>query len=325
MPRSKRSEPNGYGESVSRLCLQSTAVRDRLRTRLPDSPMAAGAQVWRDVQQLPAGAEEIEFWVPPPFARDLDAVAAAAAKLSRLRVVQTQSAGVDTVLHWLPEHVLLCDARGVHGSSTSEWALTAILSVLREFPRFERARQQRRWEEAVTDELAGKRVLIVGAGDVGQQLARRLVACDAEPVLAARTARDGVHGVGELPELLPRADVVVLLVPQTSETLGLVDAAFLGRMRDGALLVNAARGGIVDTAALLAELQSGRLRAALDVTDPEPLPADHPLWYAPNLLLTPHVGGSVLGLIERFVSLLADQVTRYERGEPLINQVHGEY
>jgi phosphoglycerate dehydrogenase-like enzyme len=307
------------------LCLQSTAVRDRLRTRLPDSPMAAGAQVWRDVQQLPAGAEEIEFWVPPPFARDLDAVAAAAAKLSRLRVVQTQSAGVDTVLHWLPEHVLLCDARGVHGSSTSEWALTAILSVLREFPRFERARQQRRWEEAVTDELAGKRVLIVGAGDVGQQLARRLVACDAEPVLAARTARDGVHGVGELPELLPRADVVVLLVPQTSETLGLVDAAFLGRMRDGALLVNAARGGIVDTAALLAELQSGRLRAALDVTDPEPLPADHPLWYAPNLLLTPHVGGSVLGLIERFVSLLADQVTRYERGEPLINQVHGEY
>jgi phosphoglycerate dehydrogenase-like enzyme len=307
------------------LCLQSTAVRDRLRARLPDSPMAAGAQVWRDIQQLPAAAEEIEFWVPPPFARDLDAVAAAAAKLTRLRVVQTQSAGVDTVLHWLPEHVLLCDARGVHGSSTSEWALTAILSVLREFPRFERARQQRRWDEAVTDELAGKRVLIVGAGDVGQQLARRLVACDAEPVLAARTARDGVHGVGELPELLPRADVVVLLVPQTSETLGLVDAAFLSRMRDGALLVNAARGGVVDTGALLAELQSGRLRAALDVTDPEPLPADHPLWFAPNLLLTPHVGGSVLGLIERFVSLLADQVSRYERGEPLINQVHGEY
>lgn len=312
-------------ETVSRLCVQSTAVRDRLRNRLPDSPMAAGAEVWRDIQQLPDRPEEIEFWVPPPFVRDPDASAIAVAKLTNLRVVQTQSAGVDSVLRWVPEHVLLCDARGVHGSSTSEWALTTILSVLREFPRFERARQQRRWEDAVTDELAGKRVLIVGAGDVGQQLARRLVACDAEPVFAARTARDGVHGVDELPELLPSADVVVLLVPQTSETLGMVDAAFLRRMRDGALLVNAARGGVLDTGALLAELQSGRLRAALDVTDPEPLPADHPLWHAPNLLLTPHVGGAVLGLIERFVSLLADQVTRYERGEPLINQVQGEY
>ncbi|MFL6163007.1 MAG: 2-hydroxyacid dehydrogenase [Jatrophihabitantaceae bacterium] len=287
--------------------------------------MAAGAEVWNDIHQLPAGAAEIEFWVPPPFIRDPQAAAAAVAKLTSLRVVQTHSAGVDAVLTWLPEQIQLCDARGVHGSATAEWALTAILSVLREFPRFERARQQRRWEDAVTDELAGKRVLIVGAGDVGQQLARRLSACDAEPVFAARTARPGVHGVAELPELLPRADVVVLLVPQTSQTLGLVDRDFLRRMPDGALLVNAARGGVVHTDALLAELQSGRLRAALDVTDPEPLPADHPLWHAPNLLLTPHVGGAVLGLIERFVALLAEQVSRYERGEPLANQVHGEY
>ena len=305
--------------------MQSTAVRDRLRAQLPDSPLAAEATIWRDVAQPPADAGQIEFWVPPPFIRDPDAAAAALTALTSLRVVQTQSAGVDTVLAWLPEHVLLCDARGVHGSGTSEWALTAILSVLREFPRFERARLECRWEDAVTDELAGKRVLIIGAGDVGRQLARRLTACDAEPVFAARTARDGVHGVSELPELLPAADVVVLLVPQTSETLGMVGPEFLRRMHDGALLVNAARGGIVDTDALLAELRSGRLRAALDVTDPEPLPADHPLWRAPNLLLTPHVGGAVPGLTDRFVALLAGQVTRYERGEPLINQVHGEY
>jgi phosphoglycerate dehydrogenase-like enzyme len=307
------------------LCVQSTAVRDRLRARLPDSPLVADAEVWQDIQQVPADAAEIEFWVPPPFVRDRAAAAAAVAKLTKLQVVQTQSAGVDTVLSWLPAHVQLCDARGVHGSATSEWALTAILSVLREFPRFERARQQQRWEDAITDELAGKRVLIVGAGDVGRQLGRRLAACDAEPVFAARTARDGVHGVAELPRLLPQADVVVLLVPQTSETVGMVGPDFLRRMSDGALLVNAARGGVVDTDALLAELSSGRLRAALDVTDPEPLPADHPLWHAPNLLLTPHVGGSVLGLLERFTALLADQLTRYERGEPLINQVDGEY
>lgn len=287
--------------------------------------MAADAEVWRSFDTPPAGVEEIEFWVPPPFVQDQDAAAAAVAKLTSLRVVQTQSAGVDAVLGWMPEHVQLCDARGVHGSSTSEWALTAILSVLREFPRFERARLARRWEDAVTEELAGKRVLIVGAGDVGRQLARRLAACDAEPVLVARTARDGVHGVAALPELLPQAEVVVLLVPQTSETIGMVGPEFLSRMPDGALLVNAARGPIVNTQALLTELESGRLRAALDVTDPEPLPADHPLWHAPNLLLTPHVAGSVPGLLDRFAALLAEQLTRYERGEPLLNQVHGEY
>jgi phosphoglycerate dehydrogenase-like enzyme len=213
----------------------------------------------------------------------------------------------------------------VHGSSTSEWALTAILSVLREFPRFERARANRHWDYGITEELAGQQVLIVGAGDVGQQLARRLVACDAEPVFVARTARDGVHGLAELPDLLPSADVVVLIVPKTTETVGMVDAAFLARMRDGALLVNAARGPVVDTAALLAELQSGRLRAAVDVTDPEPLPAEHPLWQAPNLLLTPHVAGSVLGLPDRFARLLVAQLRRFEAGEPLQNVVTGQY
>ncbi|HTZ43566.1 MAG TPA: 2-hydroxyacid dehydrogenase [Jatrophihabitans sp.] len=310
---------------MSRLCVQSTATRDRLRAVLPDSPMAATATVWQDLRQIPATAGEIELWVPPPFVRVEDQLRDAVAAMPRLAVIQTISAGVDRILPFVPERAILCDARGVHGSGTAEWALTAILSVLREFPRFERARQEHRWDEAVTEELAGRRVLVIGAGDVGRQLARRLVACDAEPVLVARSARDGVHGLSELPGLLPQADVVVLLVPLTSETTGLVGAGFLARMRDGALLVNGARGPVVDTGALLAELRTGRLRAALDVTDPEPLPTDHPLWSAPNLLITPHVGGAVLGLTERFVSLLAAQVSRYESGEPLRNQVLGEY
>ena len=304
--------------------MQSTAIRDRLIDRLANSELARNALVWRKIGDIPERAGEIEFWVPPPFA-DKSLLAAAIAAMPKLTVIQTQSAGVDTILPFVPDQVTLCDARGVHGSSTAEWALTAILSVLREFPRFERARQQHRWDAAMTDELAGKRVLVVGAGDLGQQLGRRLQACDAEPVYVARGARPGVHPMTELPELLPAADVVVLMVPFTSETRGMVDAAFLARMADGALLVNAARGPVVHTEALLAELQSGRLRAALDVTDPEPLPADHPLWDAPNLLLTPHVGGAVLGLPDRFADLLAGQVTRFERGEPLINQVHGEY
>jgi len=258
-----------------------------------------------------------------PDARDGAVVAELT--LSQVETVTTVGTGVEDVVGKVPDGVQLCDARGVHGSSTSEWALTAILSVLREFPRFERARANRHWDYGITEELAGQRVLIVGAGDVGQQLARRLVACDAEPVFVARTARDGVHGLAELPALLPAADVVVLIVPKTSETVGMVDAAFLTRMRDGALLVNAARGPVVDTAALLAELQSGRLRAAVDVTDPEPLPPEHPLWQAPNLLLTPHVAGSVLGLPDRFARLLVAQLRRFEAGEPLENVVTGQY
>lgn len=300
-------------------------VRDRLQQRLPDSKLAAGATVWDDIGKIPNDASEIEFWVPPFLIYDLELARQAARALPKLQVIQTQSAGVDAVLPFVPAGVTLCDGRGVHGSSTSEWALTAILSVLREFPRFERARLEHRWDYAVTEELAGQQVLIIGAGDVGQQLARRLRACDAEVSFVARTARTDVHAMTDLPRLLPGADVVVLIVPKTSETTGLVDAGFLAQLKDGALLVNAARGPVVVTEALLAELQSGRLRAALDVTDPEPLPADHPLWTAPNLLLTPHVGGSVLGLTERFITLLADQVSRFERGEPLQNVVEGEY
>lgn len=310
---------------MNALCLPSAAVQDRIGALAPDLTMLADPVLWLDMTQIPDRAGEVVFWVPPFLHADTASAKAATAAMPQLQVIQTQSAGVDVILPAVPDGVQLCDARGVHGSSTSEWALTAILSVLREFPRFERARLNRHWDYGITEELAGQRVLIVGAGDVGQQLAKRLRACDAEPVFVARTGRDGVHGLAELPELLPAADVVVLIVPKTTETVGMVDAAFLARMRDGALLVNAARGPVVDTDALVAELMSGRLRAAVDVTDPEPLPSEHPLWQAPNLLLTPHVAGSVLGLPDRFARLLVAQLRRFEAGEPLQNVVTGQY
>jgi phosphoglycerate dehydrogenase-like enzyme len=290
----------------------------------PDLTIAREALVWEGAD-VPSGLDEVEFWVPTFLHADPVAARQAIESMPRLKVIQTQTAGVDGFVSITPPGVVLCDARGVHGSSTSEWALTAILSVLREFPRFERARVDRRWDYGITDELAGKRVLIVGAGDVGQQLARRIAACDAEPIMVARTARNGVHAIGELPDLLGGVDVVVLIVPKTSETVGMVDAEFLARMRDGALLVNAARGPVVVTDALLAELQSGRLRAALDVVEPEPLPSSHPLWTAPNLVLTPHVAGSVLGFGDRLVALLAEQLRRFEAAEELQNVVSGEY
>jgi len=300
------------------------------RVLLPDAdgipllgnlPVAVEVAVW-DGTGTPAGAEAVEFWVPPFLG---SGQAEALAQLPALKVVQLLSAGADAWVDLVPHHVTLCDARGVHSSATSEWAATAILASLRDFPRFAVARERGEWDHVSTDELAGKRVLIVGAGAIGEALEARLIPFEVELTRVARSPRPGVHSVGELPDLLPNADVVVLLVPLTGVTRGMVDAAFLARMSDGALLVNAARGPVVVTDALVAEVQSGRLRAALDVTDPEPLPDGHPLWTAPGVLLTPHVAGSVRGLLPRAYALVADQLSRYTDGRPLANVVSDGY
>jgi phosphoglycerate dehydrogenase-like enzyme len=276
-----------------------------------------------DGAELPSDPATLEFWNAPFLATD--EVLALVRRMPALRVVQLMSAGADLWVGRLPASVTLCDARGVHDSSTAEWAAAAVLAHVRNFPAFVRAQAEARWAYTPTDELAGKRVLIVGAGSIGSALAARLAPFDVEITLVARSARDGVEPVERLPALLPDADVAVLLVPLTPHTRGLVDAKFLAALPDGALLVNAARGPVVDTAALLAECASGRLNAALDVTDPEPLPADHPLWTLPNVFITPHVAGSVAGLHRRAFGLVGDQLRRHAAGEPLINVVTGDY
>jgi len=172
-----------------------------------------------------------------------------------------------------------------------------------------------------SDSVGGKRVLIVGYGDIGAAVERRLTGWDVTFERVARHARDGVRPISELPVVLKDADVVIILLPVTAETTHLVNKDFLRTMKDGALLVNAARGVIVDTGALLEELTSGRIRAALDVTDPEPLPSDHPLWHAPNLLLTPHVGGSVREARDRGFQVVAEQLKRLAAGQPLLNVI----
>ncbi len=287
------------------------------------TPYGVELLVWEGAGPLPAGAEEVEFFVPPFLA--VGEPIAAMGRLPRLRVVQLLTAGAEAVLPHLPHGVVLCTARGVHDASTAEWVVGATLAVLREFPRFTIARQEGRWDFGPTDALADKTVLIVGYGSIGAAVERRLGGFEISVVRAARHARDGVVSIDELPGLLPQADVVVVLVPLTADTTGLVDGSFLARMRDGALLVNAARGPVVDTDALLAELRSGRLRAALDVTDPEPLPAGHPLWSAPGLFLTPHVAGSTPLAMPRGYALVRSQLERYVADEPLCNQVTGDY
>ncbi len=271
----------------------------------------------------PSDPGTVEVWVPP-FLANPDTVALAY-RMPRLRLIQLLSAGADVWVGGVPDGVALCDARGVHDSSTSEWTVTAILAYLRNFPAFARAQERREWAYAQTDELAGKQVLIVGAGSVGMATARRLEPFDVTLTLVARRARPGVHGIEELPSLLPYADIVVLLVPLTPATRHLVNADFLAAMPDGALLVNAARGPVVDTEALTAEVGKGRLAAAFDVTSPEPLPADHPLWTMSNVLITPHVAGSVRGLLPRAYALVGAQLRRLCAGEPLENLVTDGY
>ncbi|MFF5017461.1 2-hydroxyacid dehydrogenase [Streptomyces sp. NPDC001165] len=249
--------------------------------------------------------------------------------LTNVQVIQTLTAGVDDVtarLSAIVPGVQLCNARGVHEASTAELALTLTLASLRGIPQFVRAQQEERWQSAFYPAFADKSVLIVGYGAIGSAVEDRLVPFEVARVArVARsrrtTARGLVHPLTELPSLLPEADVVILCTPLTEETQGLVDAEFLARMKDGALLVNVARGAVVDTKALLAELENGRITAALDVTDPEPLPPGHPLWQAPGVLISPHVGGPTSAFLPRAKRLLVDQLNRFVNQQPLRNVI----
>ena len=242
--------------------------------------------------------------------------------LPNLRLVQLPSAGFEHAVPHVPAGVTVCNGRGVHSTGTAELALALILAMQRGLVGSVRAMAAGEWHNPFGPSLADRRVLVVGAGSVADAVVARLLPFEVAVTRVARTARGTpqgrVHGVDELPALVPDADVVVLTVPLDENTHHLVDAALLARMADGALLVNVARGKVVDTDALLAELRTGRLRAALDVTDPEPLPPDHPLWHAPNVLVTAHQGGNTDATFPRVAALVRRQLeTLLAGGEPV--------
>ena len=244
-------------------------------------------------------------------------------RLSGVRVVQALTAGYDNLVGLVPSGVTLCTARGLHDSSTAEHALGLILAAQRELPRWVLAQREGRWEHTHTRSLAGSRVLLVGYGSIGSALDARLRACEATPVRVGRRPRpdEQVFGVAELDGLLPSADIVVLIAPLTDETRGLLDARRLALLPDGALVVNVGRGPVLDTNAILAETASGRLRAALDVTDPEPLPPGHPLWHSPGTIITPHVAGGAAAFYPQAADFIVRQVRSFATGEPLRNVV----
>jgi phosphoglycerate dehydrogenase-like enzyme len=298
------------------------------------------------VPNQPIKTLDVDFWIPP-FRRDQ--AEAVFPHLRGVKVVQSMMAGVDWLLPWLPKDVVLCDGRGIHDVSTSEWVVTAILSALKRFPLYRDLQRQQQWRgdavaadpflpaagaharqyQLLAEDLDDKTVLIVGYGSIGAAIEARLTPFGARFLRIARTARGlphgrpdkFVHSITDLHRLLPQADVVVLILPLTAETKGLIGSVELGLMQRGALLVNAARGPVVQTDALLAALQQNALRAVLDVTDPEPLPAGHPLWSAPNCMITPHIGGSTPQFIHRAFRFGAKQVRRLLAGEALENRV----
>ncbi|MGW8551990.1 2-hydroxyacid dehydrogenase [Streptomyces tubercidicus] len=311
---------------------QRTDARDVWLPIPPDEieglPVGLHYVHWDAGPDYPADPARCAFYAVP-YMKSPEILLRPLPRMSRVRVVQALTAGTEQLLPGLsdlPSGAQLCNARGLHDASTAELALTLTLAALRGIPGFVRAQDAGEWRPDRRPALADKSVLIVGYGSIGSAIEDRLTPFEcARVVRIARTARDTVRGpvhpLSDLSALLPQADVVVLATPLTDTTRGLVGSTFLGQMKDGALLVNVARGGVVDTAALLAELESGRLYAALDVTDPEPLPAGHPLWHAPGVLITPHVGGPSSAFLPRAKRLLRDQLTLFAAGEPLRNVV----
>lgn len=271
------------------------------------------------VELVSEPAPDVEMLVlAPELSDDLPALFK---KLQGLRVVQSFSAGVDSLLPLIPPGVVLCSAVGVHDASVSEWVVAAILAMQRRLPEFldlqRRADWNRNVSEGVTD-LDGQTILVVGYGSIGRAVTARLAPFGARVVGIASRPRDDAHSADALPQLLPEADVVVNLLPLSPQTEKFMDSRFFAQMKPGSLLVNAGRGRTVDTQALLDALNAGRIRAALDVTDPEPLPSDHPLWRASNLLITPHIAGSVGKWEERAYRFAGEQIRRLASGQTLL-------
>jgi phosphoglycerate dehydrogenase-like enzyme len=300
------------------------ADRAEAERRLGDVPAGLELDYYRaDGEDFPGTIDEVAFYVLP-YMRG-PAVLSRAAEMPKLQVVQTLTAGYEEFLPLVPPGVTLCNAAGLHDTSTAELAIALALASGRHLDDFARNQPAGDWRFEFGRALADQRVLIVGYGHIGQAIERRLDGFEVASVTrVARHARTGpprVHPIEDLHRLLPQADVAFIIAPHTPQTEGMIGAAELALLPDGALLVNVARGKLVDTDALVAELETGRIRAALDVTDPEPLPPDHPLWRQPGALISPHVGGASSAFFPRADRLMAAQLNRFVAGQPLENVV----
>lgn len=290
-----------------------------MRISVPDSS-------WQGVlDDLPVEVVEWDGKAPQPEGRldlavwpyTLDPSDMAAVDASRIGLIQGQSLGYDGVADVLSAGGRYANAVDVHEDSTAELAMALLLAAVRKLDVFAAQQAEGRWRKSWTTSLLDRRVLLLGVGGIGRRMATRLDGFGCEIVRVGTRARDDehghVHGTDELADLLPTVDAVVVAVPLTPDTERIVDAQFLAALPDGAIVVNVARGRTADTDAVLAE--AGRIRYASDVFDPEPLPADHPLWSAPGVIITPHVGGMTSAMAPRIQAVVRGQVERLLAGE----------
>jgi phosphoglycerate dehydrogenase-like enzyme len=301
-----------------RFLLPDGEVSDRVRAILPDKDFCLFSEALKE-EDLSA----VEFYVPPypggPGVFEM------MSRLSGLRVVQLLTAGVDWILPRVPPGVLLCRAIGVHEASVAEQVIAGVLAITKDIPAFIRFQDRAEWAHHRVGGLLGMRAVVLGYGAIGTATGDLLRAFGVEVTGVSRSGRDATFSLSALSALLPDCDILVITLPLTDETKGLVNAGMLSLLPDGAMVVNVSRGSVVESAALERELVSGRLRAALDVTEPEPLSRESPLWHLPNVLITPHVGGDT-DLFPRFASqLVVAQMGRYIDGLPLAHQVVGKY
>jgi phosphoglycerate dehydrogenase-like enzyme len=288
---------------------------------------------WDDLT-LPAGITHLPSDGIAPAASDLDAIEfyvprymggpaaiAMIPEMKSLKVIQSPNAGVDDVLKIRPEGVTLCNAAGVHDASTAELAVALSIASRRGFAAFARDQVDQRWGHERMSSLTDSNIAIVGYGNIGKTIAQMLGNFEVTITAFSKSGRDGALTLDHFDRLLPTFDVIILIVPLNDQTHHLMNATRLAAMKNGAALINVARGPVVDTDALIAELNSGRITAGLDVTDPEPLPVGHPLWSAKNVIITPHVGGDSAAFIPRGRKLVEEQLARYASGQPLLHIV----
>ena len=296
------------------VAVPDAAMQERIGASVPEN---VDVIVWRPGDQPRDGV--IDLFVMP-YAVVYETLKGLG---GQVRHIQSQSLGYDGAERSVPAGVTFSNAVGVHEAPTAEMAMTLILASQRGWPEVGRNQDSQSWDRPTWPGLIGARALLIGVGGIGREFEKRIAGFDIELTRVARTARDGIHGIDELPDLLPAADIVVLAVPLTDETRGLVNAAFLDRLPHGALVVNVSRGPIVETDALVEHVRSGAVRSALDVVDPEPLPAGHPLWSLPGSLLSPHLGGAVQSMNTRVDPLVLEQIDLLLRGERPKNIVIG--
>ncbi|MDQ0822406.1 phosphoglycerate dehydrogenase-like enzyme [Arthrobacter sp. V4I6] len=310
--------------------MPGSAPSRKLRVSLPDQRLMEALEPSDGVEVLlwdftgPAPAGQFDLVVPPYMGTP---AALTALHSVDVGLVQSQSIGYDGVAAVLPPSCLFANAAGVHETSTAELAVGMMIASQRGIPDFVRNQATGAWDSKQRPSLADRRVLLVGYGGVGKAVEARLLPFETEVTrLASRAREDGqgrIYGIDSLFDQLPLHDIVVVSVPLSEQTRQLVDDRFLAAMPDGALLVNVARGPVADTEALLRETSTGRLRAALDVTDPEPLPRDHPLWTVPGVLITPHVGGASSAMLPRMARLIRKQIRLLQSGQEPMNVVLG--